>query len=327
MQRWEAERTAASLAVDLDLAEVGSDERSGLLRLARWYGQFPVGEAVLREFVAVPSLAVGQRFTPLLAVHLSPDTRDKLSPDGRTVLANRPGAALLMDVRSGREVAIRQATEQVLNAGWADGGRTAYTDSLDGVVRLWDTATGNLRAATAPRPLRHHPTFHDDGNGKEVCSVAGRRMVTWGCWEVLAAGSRRGNPSYTAGLRQPVELWDAGTGQLVRRFALPPTQLKAVKLLGDRWAVVAVEDHAPRVFSCITGDEVARLPVEDSVYDNVYINPSGTRLMVRSVSAGVRRWAWLEEWDTARWNRIHPPLKVDTMVTRYSTYLTDGVFA
>jgi serine/threonine protein kinase/WD40 repeat protein len=187
--RVEAEITASSLQIDLDLSELRTDPKVGLLRLARplkqnlesrgrkltlfdpTTGQPFVGGTLevddnrgnykaLREFVAAAVLTSGQDYAPLLppiahdgqeVVHTS------LSPDKQTLLTfGMDSTARLWDARTARQIAVlRQGEEKVINCGFSPDGRTVFTDDQTSVARFWDVPSGRFRAATVARPNRY----------------------------------------------------------------------------------------------------------------------------------------------------------------------------
>ena len=122
--------TASSLQIDLDLAEIKTDLRSALLRLARRYQALsniqmprldePAYEdqlsrvSELRTFIGAAIIAVGQDFAPLMPP-VTDDSRERfganLDSDGHALLGDSEGEMVqLWDLRTGaRTVLSHQA--------------------------------------------------------------------------------------------------------------------------------------------------------------------------------------------------------------------------
>jgi eukaryotic-like serine/threonine-protein kinase len=168
----EAELAASRFQVDADLAELKSDQRTGVLKLIRTLkGMSPSDAAVirsvdldrqrreLREFVTMAALANGQAFSTLLPPlsHEGNAIRNSFTSASkpRVLTAGEDKTARLWDLADGRQIAIlRRKDEKVLGAGLSPDGLTAFTDCSDGVVRLWETTDGTFRAETDARPER-----------------------------------------------------------------------------------------------------------------------------------------------------------------------------
>jgi hypothetical protein len=87
--RREAERTASSLQLELNRAEIRDDSRLALLRFARAFKELPIDATDLRELAATAALFIGQRHAPLLPL-ISHDGQgvkyQELSQDAGTLL-------------------------------------------------------------------------------------------------------------------------------------------------------------------------------------------------------------------------------------------------
>jgi WD40 repeat protein/tRNA A-37 threonylcarbamoyl transferase component Bud32 len=337
--RLDAEIASRSLQIDFDVATLQSDRRVGLLRLARPYKQVLQGiktksvwengedtdlthvewddsqEQVkaLREFVTLAVLAAGQDYAPLLP----PITHDGhtivrclLSPDaGRILTLGEEHSARLWDTRTGQLVAVlRRGAEQVFHGGFGADGSTVFTDSLDGVVRLWDATDGQYRAETGPRPDRIQL-------GNETTFTYPNRGLT------LLAESRLLTHSLTEEPRMdPVELWDAKTGQLIARLDRPEHILKNSQFrfaAGGRW-IVAINDGGlaapedrdlPRTTVTILSSDDGRLlgRLTHALDENVAwvdVSPSGRRIL--SFAEGQGGLGRYRIWDGGTW-RANPP--------------------
>ncbi len=313
----DAEIRGLGLKVDLDLAELRTDPRIGLLRLAhplkatfkaRNYGPNFQGEMTatihsdhpplleLRQFVTAAVLATGQNYAPLLR----PITHDGLpirssflsAKRGRLLTRGADKTARLWDTFTGRQIAIlRQVDETVLEAGLSPDGATAFTHGSDGVIRLWETKDGAFRVATEPRPerikLKIHGSFDPFAEEASwfsptnlvVTHLSDDRLLTE-CTEleIWQTKKKTGNSKTDTG---PVELWNTTTGRLVARLDTPG-HLDKFHFIGKRW-ITTVRGNTAQVFSAEDGRLRTRLahPTEETVA-MVDASPTGRRLITLS---------------------------------------------
>jgi hypothetical protein len=341
-QRNAAERTAASLQMDLDLADFDRDRRTSLLRLARTMRGLPEHCRELREFAAVAILAGGQYYAPL-AAPLTHDggqvTMRQLSPDCRALLTiGRDGSAYLWNTLTGRRVgSVRAGAEEIASFGFSPDGRWLFTDDWNGVVSVWNVADGSLRCRTAPRPDRYQIASHprdfrdaDPGAGRQLPTVqfAGDRLLT------VRLGRARGEEqSVYEPSRGPVELWDAATGRLIARLRAPAAaefRIKTDVCFGGngKWVFVRQDARTLGVFSAADGTPVARVahPAGESL-SLVAVNPDGTRLLTLGRTD---RGMHFRLWETERWTADPVLLPTGTYFDpsrHWVRYLTADTFA
>ncbi|HWB10568.1 MAG TPA: serine/threonine-protein kinase [Pirellulales bacterium] len=313
-----AERTAASLQIDLDLNEIQDDARLGLLRLARTLKGLPADVQELREFATVGILAVGQAFAPLLPpiTHDGYDvTYEQLSPDARTLLTlGADRTARLWDTPTARPVAIlRRGDERVVNCAISPDSRTVATDSEDGVLRFWDLPNGTFRAQSEPRPDRYGKYWLSNKMDRLIgdLRLSASRVVTQRylgeepdfCWT-----------------DEPLELWDSATGKRIARLELPDRDLNPIlielfgqkqpeDLLGlvwnhvqfaaqGRWITANAGRSTVVVFSSDDGRVLGRLthpPLGPEDRGPYVLEPPSSRLLVTKVA---RREAKLDRWNS-----------------------------
>jgi serine/threonine protein kinase len=313
------------LQVDLDLAELRTDPRIGLLRLAHplndtWevkvYGPNSEGEGKarinsdypplreLRQFVTAAVLAAGQDYASLLP----PITHDGLpirtsflsSKGDRLLTRGADKTARLWDAFTGRQIAIlRRKDEKVIEAGLSPDGATAFTHSLDGVVRIWETKDGAFRAETEPRPERiklkitgSFDPFVEDlpwvpASALDVTQLSNDRLITSST--ELEIHNTQKKTGFLHNVTGPVELWDTATGRLVARLDAPVRNLDKFQFLGKRW-ITTVEYNTLLVFSAEDGRSLARLahPTEERV-EFMDVSPNGRRIATVSTKPSLDR--------------------------------------
>jgi serine/threonine protein kinase/WD40 repeat protein len=299
-QRIKAETQAASLAVDIDLKYCEDGEIAlGLLRLAETLRTIPEHARKLRECAALNILAWGQRYRPANGP-LNHDgfavTEVVLSPDGATVITlGRDGTTRLWDSLTGKQRLVLHQPPQGnpaeapvyglvrfssdgLTALTIHGGQVIFGDSGgpitfvtggDGVVRLWDVATGQQRAAT----------------GKHAGSVFQVRLSENGSLLVTACSSSPGTlqpNDYT------VFFWDASTGQLIRKLDLHGPY-PSIDVSPDGKSVLIAQESQFTVWYAEGDRPGKRLPGKNPTF-----SPGGKFAV--SLSNDVIHW-----WNTSNW--------------------------
>jgi eukaryotic-like serine/threonine-protein kinase len=383
VEKLKSDLNGLSLQIDLDMMEFKSDARVGLLRLAsprKGRGRpIPVtgilenGEVMdgftlsietlpeygtLREFVTMAVLAAGQRFVPLLP----PITHDgalvrysSLSSKGdRFLTRGADNTARLWDPFTGRQIALlRRADEKVLDAGLSPDGTTAFTHSLDGVVRLWETKDGAFRAATEPRPQRIRFSrdaisvpflesaswvYPYDSNWRpinDVNKLSNDRLLTRG--KVWNEGKNNsGGWTYDSG---PVELWDARTGRFIAQLETPESDMLDLGFFGNgRWLGTTfsfARDTVLRVFSAENGQLAAKITPDKKygwpgpeLIGSPSGNPSGNTAATISEVGQNPNAFYVHVWDTKSWKVLSTtgPLKWGSRERAYFELIADDLF-
>jgi len=359
-----AEQAALSLKVDIDLTELRQDHRIGLLRLCRTRKEIAEGLEHIKkletmtlagefahisstqdlgQFVTAAVLATGQSYAPLLP----PITHDgalvrysSLNSKGDRLLTRGADmTARLWDPYSGRQIALlRRADEKLIDAGLSPDGATAFTDSLDGVVRLWETKDGAFRAETAPRPERLRffrdgisvPFLESASVGESVTKLSNDRLLTKG--KVWNEGKNRpGDWQYFG----PAELWDARTGRLIARLETPEPHMLDFLFFGDgRW-LETLDRSGPEtllhVFSAENGRLIAKLK-----HDKKYgisqrvplVSPSGHTAATISEDGQLPNAYYVHVWDTKAWQVLSTtgPLKWGALEPAYFELIANDLF-
>jgi serine/threonine protein kinase/tetratricopeptide (TPR) repeat protein len=284
-QRKRAETQAASVAMDMDLKYCEDGEIAlGLLRLAETLKSIPEHAKELRECAALNILAWGQEICPAIG----PLTHDRyavgeaiLSPDGRTVLGfGNDGTPCLWDSLSGKQ---RRLLGQPVRAiqgrlgllQFSEDGSTALTMHMQGFIedgrytgpgsiRLWDVATGQLRAALS----------------EDLGYVSDPRLSQNGSLLVTNRGDA-------------VFIWNAMTGQLLRKVACQGDKSPSIDVSPDgRWVLIS-QDGQFAVWSPESDQPLKRLPGDKAVF-----SPSGRS--AASVSGDKVHWWDTQDWQLHR---------------------------
>ena len=354
----DAEMRSLGLKVDLDLAEVRTDPRISLLRLAHplkdaievsnngpnFQGKMRVSIGAwppfveLREFVTAAVLATGQDYAPLLP----PITHDGqevarawFSPDNRTLLTlGKDYTARLWDARTARPIAVlRKGDERVVNCGFSPDGRTVFTDDQTSVARFWDVPRGRFRAASEGRPNRYVVT--------DPLLVAGRRVngrislfalqISEGRMLTMRFVGKATGLGFGYSWEGPVELWDTATGRLVARLDAPGRNVEKFQFLnGGRWISTLEGRSTVLVFSAEDGRLLARLDHAGEVVEHVDVGPSGRGVATLArVGNNPSRPEWwyslvLRVWDTETWRAEPVTTPLVCPVSRIRLWMDDA---
>lgn len=306
-----------------------------------WAGFSPDGTRVLTASEdATAQLWDGYTGRPLASAlrHEGPLVAAAFSADGRTVLtASSDGVARVSDARTGFPVEMRlQHEDGVLldHAAFSgDGTRVATAGSLDpnladaergrrrgeeGVVRLWDVATG----AAIGQPLSHPDAVH----ALDFSPAGPSRLVT-GCddhtariWDaatgapvgvplqhggavVDVAFSRDGRRVVTASADGTARVWDGSTGQPVS----PPLRhasgvLTAAFSPDGSQVATGTEDGTTSLWQAETGESLTSAQTHDGPVIAVAFSDDGSRALTSSDALS-------RVWNVARREAVGAPLR------------------
>jgi WD40 repeat protein len=200
-----------------------------------------------------------------------------LSPDGRLVVGLEGRAGRLWDVATGRKVADLPGPftkEQCAAAFFPDGRRLAYSTD-DGVIHLWDVASGAEGRPLAGRSGRVR-ALAVSADGKRLASGAAYPDDTVRLWDVATGkgvvlrGHRNevkaiafrpdGSRLVSASLDQTARLWDGATGRLVATLKGHTGFVWHASFSPDgRRVVTTSEDGTLRLWDAADGEPVAVL--------------------------------------------------------------------
>ena len=370
--RLEAEIAARSIQIDFDMASLRSDGRVGLLRLARPYKQVLQGiktksvwengeetgfnhvewadsqgrVQALRELVTAVVLAAGQDYAPLMR----PITHDgdniqasALNSKGdRLLTRGADNTARLWDPFTGGQIAIlRRASEKIIDVGLSPDGATAFTHSLDGMVRLWGTKDGAFFAEIDPRTGRSQSLDGVPPGRVErgftpwtKVQLSNDRVLTYeDMWKRIRDKTNSKPASDSKG---PVELWDATTGRFVGRLELPTIDVTYQFFGNGRWIERQDPFHREnllQVFSAENGRAIAKLKHDEKYGSPLCVlnaSPSGRTAATVSVTGGkpIEQEYYVHCWDTTSWRLISTtgPFKWGALEDPEFQLLADDVF-
>jgi WD40 repeat protein len=80
-----------------------------------------------------------------------PSRGSTLSPAGNAFAVYAANDAVLFDAKDGRELRVlRGHAANIHDSGWSRDGRVFATSGYDGVVKVWEVATGRVLASVTP---------------------------------------------------------------------------------------------------------------------------------------------------------------------------------
>ncbi len=325
-RRRDAERFAAKVRVDLDLAEADRSWPVSLLRLARTLRSIPPDQRELREFVTLSILAGGQDFaslTPPLTHEGEWIDKTNLGPDGRTVLTlARNGTARLWDSVTGRRLADLGEGVRVLDCEYSPDGRSVFTDDEDGVVRVWDATDGSLRCRTEPRANRQKG-YERAWHAVTLVEFEGDRLLTRAVRDIDPKPIDPDAAQTEA--CGPVELWDARTGHLIATLDGPGRDAAQFGFRSSGRFIATLENKSTvTVFSADDGRLLGQAAhPADEVLESFDISPNGQRLIVLCHRPNGE--SAFHVWEVSAWREDH--IRVTGGKYGHVTWRSDELFS
>lgn len=191
------------------------------------------------------------------------------SPDGRSLLSGDGFSVRLWDVDSG-EILAGPLSHAAIVSGVAfspDGQRFAAGGGLqEGVIKLWDTATGDELLELSGEPV---------GSLTDVVFTSGGEAVISG-----------GTGDSTA-----VRLWDVNTGEELMTLAGHTAGIFSLAVSPDgRLLASGSSDNTVRLWDITTGEEVMVLEGHAAEVDALVFSPDGTLLASGCHDGEIRLW-------------------------------------
>lgn len=279
-------------------------------------------------------LAWGQREDTLAAQRQAQSRQLALQSDA--LLATNPDAAALLAVAAYRvsptdeatvslhaaaalplkhRMALGDTSTRALSLVFSPDGKTVAVGGIDGMVRLWDTATGRSRPLTKPqRGAYSVDAMMFSADGHTLAAAIGRTVRLWDTVsgrirsETSSDGSVRGETSGeflpTPGLsfardghslvlsdsKGTVRHWDPAAGHV--RTLLPATPDPTVAALSPDGSTIAVggEDGAVRLREVASGRTGQTLTGSHGSVSAVGVSPDGRTVAVGYANGSVRLW-------------------------------------
>jgi WD40 repeat protein/Flp pilus assembly protein TadD len=245
--------------------------------------------------------------------HSGPVRRLAYSPDGQRIastshVSGRSGSVevKIWEVASGKElVAIPvDSSRSVFGLAFSpDGGRLA-TSSSDGVVGLWDAATGQKLWDVKWRPaMVDSVAFSPDGS----LLASACRDGTVGLWDPtkgveprnLSTGSSAmwvcfspdGRRLVSAHYDHTVRVWDPATGQALRTYRGHTSPVLCVTFSGDGRRLASIEASGTlRIWCALTGQDFLTIRGNTRWTWCLAFSPDGQRLATGLQDGTVRLW-------------------------------------
>jgi WD40 repeat protein len=250
--------------------------------------------------------------------------RVAFGPDGKTVLTSNGETTRAWSIATGEQLRIVAGRFH----GLLSGGKLVITGTREGVVSLWDLATGAEFRRLAGNP---------PGTSLLEVSPDGKRLLTAGAddtaarlWDIESASIVQRFEGYAAGINAvafsadgkrivtggkdgTARLWDAATGREYRRLSGHGTRLTCVALSPDGKQVVTGSgemllspESSLRLWDAASGKELRRLVVARTALTAVAFAPSG-ETVASAVSADefVRLWNVRTGAEVRRFGPLH----------------------
>jgi WD40 repeat protein len=263
------------------------------------------------------SLAVEEGYAPVV-----------FSPDGRTVLSEREDdivdvwnvatgesrATLNHDTRdSGTKDFLKAVFTPfglnkqhflALQADYSSDGRYIVTVNGDKAPKLWDAATGNLKATLPVTERIYRAEFSPDGRTLATTELQG--LIT--LWDVETGQSKgtvtkKRREYYFPGFEfspdghlavtfhfEDTKLWDTASGKL--KLELPKSKANDAAFSSDgRWLATASDDSksTARIWNVETGEVKTTMPPSLGHAEAINFSPDG-KIVVTTNDKGVKLW-------------------------------------
>jgi WD40 repeat protein/tRNA A-37 threonylcarbamoyl transferase component Bud32 len=225
-----------------------------------------------------------------------PTTTVAFSPDG-TRLAAAGAGVKVYDTNSGKK--LFGANDPVDFAKILFGEGDKVNDDRDPIWGLAFSPDGNHLVSCGKEA-----NIRDAEHGKKIRTLGNDHKLKF---ELSVAYSPDGKYVAAGGMNRLVTLWEAATGQTVRRFPEFPDPVLKVSFSQDGRRLLATSDSSARVWKLPSGQEMFRFPLTST---HIPTSPSTTGIGKASFSADGQRLATapgdgtVKLWDTTTGQQI-----------------------
>jgi WD40 repeat protein/serine/threonine protein kinase len=226
------------------------------------------------------------------------------SPDGRRLASAGGTEVKIWDAASGQELyTLKGHTTGLTSVAYSPDGKRLASASVDGTVRLRDSANGQeLRTFKESRPI-HSVAFSPDG--QRVAVAGGGEVKIWDATSGRELRTFKGhadqvfrvafNPDgsrlASASFDGTVKIWDTENSQEVRTLKGHTAEVRSVAFSPDGSRLAsASDDRTVKVWDSASGQEARTLKAYSFGIPSVAFSPDGGRLISANSDWGVRLW-------------------------------------
>jgi WD40 repeat protein len=261
---------------------------------------------------------------PVESVAFSPDGKTLATGDGEEAIhlwdmatynhvRKLTESQMIIKVRS-REAKLSRGQHHVNNLVFSPEGKSLASVGGDGVLRLWDLATGKVQSRLLDhRAWVNSVAFSSDGKTLASADDASSAVHLWnvatgqwlrdlqghGSWMKAVAFSPDGKTLASGGIgdgsnsrRYPIRLWDAATGKEIRRLMGHDRLVRSLVLSADKEYLASVtDDGAVFLWEATTGHLLGRL--RERGWKQGYpiaFSPDGRTLAAADASGTILLW-------------------------------------
>jgi RNA polymerase sigma factor (sigma-70 family) len=184
------------------------------------------------------------------------------SPDGKYVAVGcQHPHLLLFDLTTGKEVRRFPTDAYFGNIAFSADGKSLAATSGEGIIRLWETATGRVLPASADPYLNSVHELRISGDGRQLLGHAGLHIA-----------------------------WDPDSGRELRRFPNVSLRHWPAALTPDESLLATAEVATIHLWDAKSGQEVRTWKAGDKFIYRLIVSPDGHRLISSDEDGIIRVW-------------------------------------